>query len=57
MSGIPERDASQKAARALQLFEQGLEASMIAERLGVQPRAVGEMIQRAKARREKVGTE
>lgn len=55
MSGIPDRQATQKAARALELFEKGLTMVVIAERLGVQPRHVNEIIKRAKARREKAG--
>jgi DNA-binding transcriptional regulator LsrR (DeoR family) len=51
MSGIP----TQKGDRALELFEQGLSQTVIAERLGVYRNHVTEMIKRAKARREKAG--
>lgn len=55
MSGIPDREATQKAARALELFEQGLTTRIIAERLGMTRNHVSHAIKRAKARREKAG--
>lgn len=43
-----------KGDRALALSEQGLGRQEIAERLGVKPRNVPGMIQRAKQRRQKL---
>jgi orotate phosphoribosyltransferase-like protein len=54
MSGIPERDASSKADRALKLHEQGLTRAQIAERLCVKPDSVKGMLDRAKRRRAKM---
>jgi orotate phosphoribosyltransferase-like protein len=48
MNGIPERDASSKADRALKLHEQGLTRAQIAERLCVKPDSVRGMVYRAK---------
>jgi hypothetical protein len=56
MSGIPERDASSKADRALKLHEQGLTRAQIAERLCVKPDSVRGMLDRAKQRRAKMTT-
>lgn len=42
-----------KADRALELWEGGLDRTSIAERLGVNPRNIGGMLQRAKERRER----
>jgi orotate phosphoribosyltransferase-like protein len=54
MNGIPERDASSKADRALKLHEQGLTRAQIAERLCVKPDSVRGMVNRAKQRRAKM---
>jgi hypothetical protein len=54
MNGIPERDASSKADRALELHGQGLTRAQIAERLCVKPDSVKGMIERAKQRRAKM---
>jgi orotate phosphoribosyltransferase-like protein len=54
MNGIPERDASSKADRALKLHEQGLTRAQIAERLCVKPDSVKGMVERAKQRRAKM---
>jgi len=54
MNGIPERDASSKADRALKLYEQGLTRAQIAERLCVRPDSVKGMLDRAKQRRAKL---
>jgi hypothetical protein len=54
MKGIPERDASSKADRALKLHEQGLTRAQIAERLCVKPDSVKGMVERAKQRRAKM---
>jgi DNA-binding transcriptional regulator LsrR (DeoR family) len=45
--------AADKADRALKLHEQGLGRWLIAERLGVPPKNVNGMLQRAKQRRER----
>jgi Mn-dependent DtxR family transcriptional regulator len=54
MSGMPERDASFKADRALVLHEQGLTSAQLAERLCVKPDSVKGMLDRAKQRRAKM---
>jgi orotate phosphoribosyltransferase-like protein len=54
MNGIPERDASSKADRALKLHEQGLTSAQIAERLCVKRDSVRGMLDRAKQRRAKM---
>ena len=53
MNGIPERDASSKADRALKL-RQALTRAQIAERLRVKPDSVKRMVERAKQRRAKM---
>jgi DNA-binding transcriptional regulator LsrR (DeoR family) len=45
--------AADKADRALHLFEGGLDRGLIAERLGVPPKNLGGMLQRARQRRER----
>jgi DNA-binding transcriptional regulator LsrR (DeoR family) len=55
MTAVPDKDAAAKADRALALHEKGLTRAQLAERLGVKPRNVNEMLQRAKNRRDKIG--
>lgn len=57
MRGPLEKDSVLKADRALHLHEQGIGRAVIAERLGVNPRNIGGMLQRARQRREKVAGE
>lgn len=52
MSRKPRADAIAKAARALSLHEKGIETAVIAERIGVRPIYVYELIEKARARRE-----
>jgi hypothetical protein len=56
MSGMPARDASAKADRALVLHEQGLTRAQLAKRLCVKPDSVKGMLERAKQRRRKMGS-
>jgi DNA-directed RNA polymerase specialized sigma24 family protein len=53
----PERGAGDKADRALELHDKGLKPAEIAERLGVYPRNVGGMLQRARERRTRLAGE
>jgi DNA-binding transcriptional regulator LsrR (DeoR family) len=53
MTGIPDKDASSKADRALKLHEQGLTRAQIAERLCVKPGSITGMLERARQRRAK----
>lgn len=52
MTEMPDRQGHERSDRALKLFEQGLTRGQIAERLGVVPRNVQGMLQRARQRRE-----
>jgi hypothetical protein len=54
MNGIPERDVSSKADRALKLHELGLTRAQIAERLCVKPDSVKGMLDQTKRRRAKM---
>ena len=52
MSRKPRAETLAKEQRALELLEKGIRASAIAERLGVTPSCITDMIHRARARRE-----
>ena len=52
---MPDKDAADKADRALKLHEQGLTRTQLAERLCVNPQNITGMLQRARRRRDKAG--
>ena len=52
MSRKPRAETLAKEQRALELLEKGVRNGAIAERLGVSPSCITDMIHRARARRE-----